>query len=186
MQKSLRNGLCIFLFLLASKLDAQTLREKNIIISTNLPENLTGRYNLGMEYFLPFKKSDHAKASIALNGGVISTNHLQKNIKGYSVVFETNLYTDIMLPKNWNEFGGIKLSYGNLENQTDESNNQSYFIGISTGIQPVIAKVLCIKVSADLGYIRNGLTNTLLFNDRSQILYTGFLVDFNLGIGVRF
>jgi hypothetical protein len=186
MRKSLTNILCIILLLFGSKMYAQTLSEKNIIIATNVPDNFTGRYNIGMEYLLPLKKSDNTKASISLNGGLISTNQLQKSIKGYSLILETNLYTDIMLPKNWNEFGGFKLSYGNLENQTDKTNNQTYFVGISTGIQPVIAKVICIKVSADLGYVHNGLTSSLLFTDRSQILYTGFLVDLNLGIGVRF
>lgn len=91
-----------------------------------------------------------------------------------------------MLPKNWNEFGGIKVDYGSLKNQTDNNTNQSYFIGISTGIQPVIAKVITIKVNGDIGYMRNGLSNTLLFNNRNELFYSGFIVNFNLGIGVRF
>lgn len=185
MRRNLKQTLSIFLLLFGYEISAQTLNEKSIIISTNLPHNLTGIYNIGMEYFLPFDKNQNAKASFALNGGFFSTDQLQESIKGYSFVFETNLYTDLMLPKNWNEYGGIKFSYGSFETQINKNSNQSYFFGISTGIQPVIAKVLTLKISSDLGYVHNGLTNTLLFNNRRDMLYSGFVVNFDLGVGIR-
>ncbi len=153
-----------------------------------MPDNLTGRYNLGMEYFISQKKSktEDSKISIAVNGGILSTNQLTKNINGFNFIVESNLYTDFLLPKKWNEFAGIKVSYGNVNNKTDNDNRQSYFIGISTGMQPVITKTLTLKLYSDLGYVHNALTNTLLFGDRNNLFYSGFAINFNLGIGVKF
>jgi hypothetical protein len=177
-----------FFFFFGSIIYAQTLKSNNAIIFTNLSDNLTGRYNIGLEYFFPLNKlkSENTKISLALNGGPVSINQFQKSIIGHSFTFETNLYTDFMLPKNWNEFGGIKVGYGSLKNKTDNNIYQNYFIGISTGIQPVIAKIITIKANGDIGYIHNGLTNTLLFDNRNELLYSGFTVNFNLGIGIRF
>jgi hypothetical protein len=166
----------------------QTINPKDVIISTNLSDDFLSRYNIGLEYFLKKKEKniENSKISIGLNGGVISTTIQNQNIEGFNFVLETNWYTDLTLPKKWNEYGGLKVSYGNFNNQTLKEKENSYFIGITTGIQPIILKKIALKINSDIGYIKNGLSNMLLFNNSNDIFYSGFAIDFHVGIGVRF
>jgi hypothetical protein len=162
--------------------------EYTVTISTNLSDDFLSRYNIGLEYFLKKKEKsiENSKISIGLNGGVISTTIQNQNIEGFNFVLETNWYTDLTLPKKWNEYGGLKVSYGNFNNQTLKEKENSYFIGITTGIQPIILKKIALKINSDIGYIKNGLSNMLLFNNSNDIFYSGFAIDFHVGIGVRF
>lgn len=171
-----------------SSLYGQTINPKDVIISTNLSDNLLGRYNIGFEYFLKKKEKsiENSKISIGLNGGVISTTIQNQNIEGVNFVLEANWYTDFTLPKKWNEYGGLKVSYGNFNNQTLSEKKNSYFIGISTGVQPIILKKLALKINSDIGYMKNGLSNMSLFNNINNVFYSGFTINFNVGIGVRF
>ena len=57
-------------------------------------------------------------------------------------------------------------------------------MGLGTGIQPIILKVFSIKFSTDIGYIKNALSNTTVHCNKSQPLYGGFVIIFNLGVGV--
>lgn len=166
----------------------QTINPKDVTISTNLSDDFLSRYNIGLEYFLKKKEKsiENSKISIGLNGGVISTTIQNQNIEGFNFVLETNWYTDLTLPKKWNEYGGLKVSYGNFNNQTLKEKENSYFIGITTGIQPIILKKIALKINSDIGYIKNGLSNMLLFNNSNDIFYSGFAIDFHVGIGVRF
>jgi|694.fasta_scaffold67918_6 hypothetical protein len=171
-----------------SSVYGQTIIPKDFIVSTYLPDNLFGRYNIGFEYFLKKKEEriENSKISIGLNGGIISANIQNQNIEGINFVLETNWYTDFTLPKKWNEYGGLKISFGNFNNQTLKEKENSYFIGITTGIQPIILKKIALKINSDIGYIKNGLSNMLLFNNSNDIFYSGFAIDFNVGLGVRF
>ena len=80
----------------------------------------------------------------------------------------------------------LKLSGGRFKNETTMENKNFFFIGIGTGIQPIIAKRIAVRLSSDMGYMRNGLSETLLFNDGSDPFNSGFAVIFNLGIGIKF
>ena len=80
----------------------------------------------------------------------------------------------------------LKLSGGRFNNKTTIENKNFFFIGIGTGIQPIIAKRIAVRLSSDVGYMRNGLSETLLFNDGSDPFNSGFTVIFNLGIGIKF
>lgn len=166
----------------------QNINGKDLVVSTTLTDNFTGRTNIGIEYFLPTKKAGNQdiQFSLAANTGFYSLDYLGKKVAGYSVVLEANMYTPLLLSKKWNEFGGIKLVSGNLENKTDNRNYQQTFFGLSTGIQPVIARRIAIKISSDIGYCRNGLTNAILLNDRQTLFYSGFAILFNAGVGIRF
>lgn len=171
-------------------LEAQTINQKDIIVATNVTDNFTGRYNIGVEYFFGDKKknTENSKYSIALNGGIISTENKGQSLKGFNLVFETNLYTDLFLPKKWNEYGGLKVNYGSIKNETLNQTKNSYFIGITTGAQPIILKKIALKLSSDIGYTKNGITsiNAPLFNSSNEIFYSGFDIMFNVGLGFRF
>jgi len=92
-----------------------------------------------------------------------------------------------LLPKKWNEYAGVKLSYGNfINNSAGNSRTNFNFIGVSTGIQPIIKKVIAIKLSSDFGYVKNGLSNLITSRTTNTYNYTGFAVLVNLGIGVKF
>lgn len=190
MDKKSKPAFLIFILLFANAVYAQTLRGNDVIIATNVPDFLNGRFNVGVEYFLPSPAKNSTwedwEFSIALNGGRFSTNQLQKSVEGYNLIFEANAYTNISLPRKWNEFGGLCVSYGNLKNQTDGISNRSYFVGISTGVQPVVAKIITIKLVGYIGYFGNVLSHTMLWADRSELFHSGFAIDFNVGIGVRF
>ena len=168
----------------------QTINSKDIIVSTFLPDNLLNRYNVGVEYFLNQSKDSlkNSKISVGLNGGIVSTTLKNQNINGFNLIFETNWYTDLTLPKKWNEYGGVKVSYGNFKNETLKEKKSNYFIGITTGIQPIILKRIALKVNSDIGYIKNGLTNIngSVFNSSNEIFYSGFAMTFNVGVGFRF
>ena len=169
----------------ATTVSAQSFQRKDIVLSTIIPDNLSGRYNIGLEYFLTDKK-DNNYISVALNGGVTSFNQLNQNIRGLNFILETNIYSDhYFLKKNLNDFGGLKISYGNLNNQTLRTKNNSYFIGITTGIQPLIAKKIVLKINSDIGYAKNGCTRIGSFQNQDKILYSGFTVNFNIGLGIR-
>lgn len=167
----------------------QVTQEKNIIISTKIPDNFSSRYNVGIEYFLKPKdsslKSDYF--SVGLNTGITSTTISGQNISGYDVSLEGNWYSDILLSKKWNEFAGVKLSYGNFNNKTGGNVKTNFnFIGVSIGIQPIIKKIIAIKLSTDYGYTRNGLSNLVSSQTTNNYNYTGFTALYNLGIGVKF
>ena len=80
----------------------------------------------------------------------------------------------------------LKPSVGRSKNETTRENKNFFFIGIGTGIQPIIAKRIAVRLSSDIGYMRNGLSETLLFNDGRNPFNSGFTVIFNLGIGIKF
>lgn len=166
----------------------QSFKQKDVIVSTLIADDINGRYNVGLEYFIrtKFKDIESARFSISVNGGVISTTIKGQQVTGYNIVTEANLYSEILLPEKWNEYGGVKLSYGNFNNKTlDNTKTQFFFAGISTGFQPVIAKLVTVKVSTDLGYMKNGLANQLLLQTSNGYLYNGFAILFNLGVGLK-
>ena len=182
-------SLLLFSFLgNANFLCGQTINPKDVIVSTNIPDNAVGRYNIGFEYFLKDKKKgiENSKFSIGLNGGFLSTVNKSQSLKGFDFIIETNWYTDLTLPKKWNEYGGLKVGYGNYNNETLNEKNNSYFIGIATGVQPIILKKIALKLNGDIGYMKNGLATTSFFSSEDEIFYSGFTVNFNVGIGVRF
>lgn len=181
--------LFILIFILLNEYaSGQIINGKDLIVSTTLTDNFTGRANIGVEYFLPAKKNTNQdmRFSLAANTGLYSVNYQGKKIDGFSVQLEGNLYTPLVLSPKWNEFGGVKLVYGNLNNKTDNRDYQHGFIGLTTGIQPVLARRIAIKISSDIGYSRNGLTNAILLNDRQTLFHSGFAILFNAGIGIRF
>lgn len=175
--------IAILQLIIASSTYAQTLKSKDVIISSLIPDNFSGRYNVGLEYVLPRKKDN--LISISLNGTKTSISVLNQNIEGFDFTGEIKLYGEILMKKKWNEYGGLKISAGSFTNNTLLEKKDFYFIGIGTGIQPIIAKVFAVKISADLGYTRNVLSNTLLFNNNSTPFHSGFVILFNVGIGVK-
>ncbi len=178
----------LMLICYSKKTHAQSLKPKDIIVSTLLADNFSGRYNLGFEYFFSRKNplNDSINFSLFLNGGITSTKILAQHINGFDFTAEANFYGEVLMSKKWNEYGGIKVSYGNFKNKAQSNSNRNfYFVGLGTGIQPVIRKKITIKLSSDLGYIKNGLANTLLFVKRDEAFYTGFAILFNLGVGIK-
>ena len=176
----------VFQFLIMGSSFGQTLKGKDIIISCLVPDNILGRYNLGIEYFLPSKDSVNFLSSIMINGGKTNATLLGKRIEGVDFTAEINVYGEVLLKRKWNEYVGLKLSGGRFKNETTMENKNFFFIGIGTGIQPIIAKRIAVRLSSDVGYMRNGLSETLLFNDGSDPFNSGFTVIFNLGIGIKF
>jgi hypothetical protein len=181
------NFILLFIGLVCSRTAmAQTLKSKDIIISSFIPDNFLGKYNIGAEYFFSAKNlPDKPLLSVALNGGSIGTKIANQNINGFKFSTELNLYGEISKSKKWNEYGGIKFDYGNFKNKTIGNNVNYYFAGIGTGVQTLIAKIIATKVNVDLGYMRNGLTNALLYNDRKEPFHSGVVIIFNLAIGVK-
>ena len=59
----------------------------------------------------------------------------------------------------------LKRSGGRFKNNTTMEGKNIFFIGIGTGIQPIIAKRIAVRLSSVVGYMRNGLSEMLLFND---------------------
>jgi hypothetical protein len=189
----MKNLIYSFVFLLFAtsyvKTFGQVAQQKNIIISTRIPDNFSSRYNVGIEFF--FKPKDPKfisdNFSVGFNTGITSTTIAGQKISGYDLSLEGNWYSEILLPKKWNEYAGVKVSYGNFINKSDGNSRTNFnFIGVSTGIQPIIKKVIAIKLSTDFGYIKNGLSNLLTSQTTNTYNYTGFAVLFNLGIGVKF
>ena len=181
----------VFLLFAAShfKTFGQVAQQKNIIISTRIPDNFSSRYNAGIEYFFKLKDPRFISEyfSVGFNTGITSATITGQNISGYDLSLETNWYTEILLPKKWNEYAGVKLSYGNfINNSAGNSRTNFNFIGVSTGIQPIIKKVIAIKLSSDFGYVKNGLSNLITSRTTNTYNYTGFAVLVNLGIGVKF
>ena len=166
---------------------AQTIKPKSFIVSTLVPDNVIGRYNLGGEYFLDLKdKNKIPLLSIALNAGKVNTTIFNEGIKGFDIKGEANVYGPVLMSDKWNEYVGFKLAYGKYKNEKTNQNNTHYFIGLGTGIQPILLKIISIKLSTDIGYIRNALSNTTLLYNKSQPLHSGFAMIFNLGVGVKF
>ena len=185
-----RIGVSLFFMCLLVMTNAvgQSFKQKDVIVSTIITDDFSGRYNVGLEYFTrtKFKDLESARLSISVNGGVISTTIKGQQVIGYNIVTEANLYSEILLSEKWNEYGGVKLSYGNFNNKTlNNTKTQFFFAGISTGFQPVIAKLVTVKVSTDLGYMKNGLANQLLMQTSNGYLYSGFAILFNLGVGLK-
>ena len=123
--------------------------------------------------------------SILVNGGKTVTNFANQNIRGFDFSGELNLYGQVLMSDKWNEYGGIKVAYGSFTNKSVEEDYNYYFVGVATGVQPVLMNSFTLRVSADLGYIRNGLTNKQLYTDRSVLFYSGFAILLNMGIGVK-
>jgi len=182
----------ILIFFLSANnfLFGQTINSNDVIISTLLPDNFSGRYNFGVEYFLNKKNKniENSKISVGLNVGRVSAVIKNQDISGLNFILESNWYTDLTLPKKWNEYGGLKIAYGNLSNETLKEKKNSYFIGISTGVQPIILKKITLKVNSDIGYVKNGLStiNESIFNNSDNVFYSGFAINFNVGLGIRF
>ena len=167
----------------------QVALQKNIIISTRIPDNFSSRYNAGIEYFIKPNDSTFINDyfSVGFNTGITSTTIAGQNISGYDLSLEGNWYSEILWSKKLNEYAGVKFSYGNFNNKTAGNIRTNFnFIGVSMGIQPVIKKVIAIKLSSDFGYIKNGLSNLLSSQTTNNYNYTGFTVLANLGIGLKF
>lgn len=189
----MKNLIYSFVFLLIAtpcfKTFGQVTPQKNVILSTRIPDKFSSRYNAGIEYFLKPKDSTLITDyfSVGLNTGITSVTIAGQKVSGYDLSLEGNWYSEILLSKKWNEYAGVKLSYGNFTNKTAGSMKTNFnFIGVSTGVQPIIKKVIAIKLSTDFGYVRNGLANLLLPQSTNNYNYTGFTVLYNLGIGVKF
>ena len=185
----MKKSVILLLFLMATsfgeKLIGQNIKPNNIIISTLAPDNFWGRYNIGIAYFLATKTDGLNLISLALNGGKTSTNISNQKIQGLDISGELNFYGQVLMSKKWDEYVGLKLSYGDFKNSTKDSKHNSFFIGMSTGMQPVVAKRIAFKISSDLGYIQNGLTYNFLYNNRNVPFYSGFAIIFNVGVGIK-
>ncbi len=182
---------CIILFglilFLGSVGFSQTIKPKNFIVSSIVPDDFMGRSNIGVEYFIDFKKNDNlSPISFSLNAGTTSTTILNQKIKGIDFIGEINSYGTMLISEKWNEYGGLKLSYGNFNNETLNEDRRQYFIGITTGIQPIILKRIALKMNSDIGYMKNGFSRMSFFGSNDQVFFSGFTINFNLGLGIRF
>jgi hypothetical protein len=178
----------IFSIIFSSKSYAQIPKCKDFILSSSLADNLNGKYNLGAEYFF-YANSDSLNKSLLslfVNAAFVKANFTNKNFKGFNVSTELNVYGQALQSKKWNEYAGLKLSYGYYKNLTDLENKNNYFVGFSTGTQPIIAKKIAIKLSTDIGYLRNGFTYNLIPDNRDKIFHSGFAMIFNLSVGYKF
>ena len=108
----------VFQFLIMGSGFRQTLKGKDIIISSLVPDNILGRYNLGIEYFLPSKDSVNFLSSIVINGGKTNATLSGKRIEGVDFTAEINVYGEVLLKRKWNEYVGLKLSGGHFKNKT--------------------------------------------------------------------
>lgn len=177
----------LFCFFLTTKVKSQTLNPKDLIISSYIPDFIIGRKNLGVEYLLPSKKNTNSSSiSVLINIGNTSITIFNQKIRGFDLIGELKSYDQLFKSKKWNEYGGVKFRYGNLNNETLKEKKSSYFIGITTGVQPIILKKIALKLNSDIGYMSNGLASMSFFSSNNEIFYSGFTINFNIGLGIRF
>ena len=187
MKKSFHLLLLMLLLSLSYKSNSQTVKPKDVIISSFIPDNILGRYNLGVEYYFNNKKDSTLNPiSVFINGGKTSSTILNQKIEGIDFTGEINLYNQVLMSNKWNEYLGLKINYGKFENETTNEKKNSYFIGISTGMQPLILKRIALRINSDIGYTKNGLASLSFFGNNNEIFITGFTINFSLAVGVRF
>lgn len=151
------------------------------------------RYNIGVEYYINnsfFKDSTTPGFSIYLNPGITRQHILGSDVNGFDLRTEIRMYTQLLMPKKWNEYGGIRIDIGKFNVNNNSSNSTNYFFGgLCLGVQPIIAKRIAIQVATDLGFFTNApITNALFFQDKessNSIFFSGFGISGKLGIAIQ-
>jgi hypothetical protein len=186
MQKLARVFLLLALAGFCNVLNAQTLKQNNLIISSQVTGHIAKRYNIAAEYFVAHKKNNvNHLLSVGLGIAATKTTAVTQSINGFDVTAEINLYGPIFMRPKWHEYGGLKIMAGQLNNKTANTKPTFYFIGVGTGIQPIIAKRIALKASVDIGYVRNGLVNTLFYVNSNNVFYSGIALLANVGVGIK-
>jgi hypothetical protein len=184
---NIKSCLCLVVFFSCVLFcSAQTIQPKSVIVSSQVTGNLAGRYNIGAEYFFDVRKAGATYLlAAAFSASATKTTAAGQNITGFDATAEINLYGPTFLRRKWNEYGGLKLMLGQLNNTTANTKPTFYFIGVGTGIQPIIAKRIAIKASVDIGYVRNGVVNTLFYLKNDEAIYSGIALLANVAVGIK-